>query len=141
MVQPLLSLAIQLFAMRLQMCVCGGLLHSKIVVTSLINGSKLQTYIYIYKGFPNCCCSVAPPRLTHSIISVKQTSKLRLCPIWKCCCRAKTQLWCITNSHIWTLSKLAVWHIRISQTGNYSIPSSYSHQICMSCLLLTHSLP
>ena len=38
-------------------------------------------YIYIYKGFPYCCCGVAPLWLLRSIISVKQTSKLRLCPI------------------------------------------------------------
>ena len=43
-------------------------------------------YTHIHKGFPYCCCGVAPPWLTHSIISVKQTSKLRLCPVSKCCC-------------------------------------------------------
>ena len=80
-----------------------------------------------------------PLWLLHSIISVKQTSKLRLYPVWKCCCRANPQSQCITNSHICTLPKLALWHIRISQTGNYSISSSYSHWICVSCLLLRFS--
>ena len=108
------------------------LLQSKILVTSLINGSKLQIHTHTHR----LLLWFTPPWLTHSIIIVMQTSKLRLCPVLKCCCRAKPQLQCITNSHICTLSKLAVWHIRISQIANYSIPSSYSHWICMSCLLL-----
>ena len=70
------------------------------------------------------CCGIAFLCLIHSIISVKQTSKQRLCSIWKYCCKAKTRFWCITNTHICTLSKLAVWYIRIPQIGNYSIPSS-----------------
>ena len=101
------------------------------------NRRHIYIYIYTHNGFLICSCCAASLWLIHWIISVKQTSKLRLCSVWKCCCRAKTQMRCITISHICTLSKLAVWKNRNSQTGNYSISSSYTHWICMSSLLLS----
>ena len=135
----------QLFDVRLQMVVCvQNDLQCCCSELQLLHHSQMaancrHTYIYIYthNGFLMCSCGAAPLWHIHWIISVKQTSKVRLCSVWKFCCRVKTQLRFITNSHNCTLSKLAVWQIRISQTGNYSISSSYSHWICMSCLLLS----
>jgi hypothetical protein len=122
-------------------CVCAEwhavLLQSTAFITSLINCRHSCIYIYTHNWFLICCCGAAPPWHIHWIINLKLTSKLRLCYVWKYSCRAKSQLRCITNSHNCTFSKLAVWQIRISQIGNYSISSSYSYWICMSCLLLS----
>ena len=70
----------------------------------------------------------------YTIISVKRTSNLKLCPIRKCCCTGKIQIYVVHKySHLYTPHS-AVCHSMIPEIGNSSSQiSSISLCTLMSC--------